>query len=144
MGAVRSAPTLGVMTPESLHSLVLAYIERYKTQFTWGADGVLKETDINFWAWEEFERLTRAEPEEAWTAVLAVIDATDDEYTLGMLAAGPLEDLIDAHGQAFVDRIEQRASADSRFRSVLQGVWRSSTPQVWERIERAMVDPDNA
>jgi hypothetical protein len=132
------------MTPESLQSLVLAYIERYKTQFTWGADGVLKENDVNFWAWEEFDRLTRSEPEEAWSAILAVIAATDDEYTLGMLAAGPFEDLIDAHGQAFVTRIEQKAIEDSRFRSVLQGVWRSSTPEVWERIERAMADPDDA
>ena len=132
------------MNPESPRSLVLAYIERYTGQFTWGADGVLKENDVNFWAWEEFERLTREDPEGAWVAILSVMEATSDEYTLGMLAAGPLEDLIDTHGEALVKRIEQKAAEDSRFRAVLQGVWKSSTPEIWERIERAQRDPNDA
>jgi len=105
---------------------------------------VMKESEVNFWAWEEFERLTRDEPESAWSAILGVVVATDDEYTLAMLAAGPLEDLIDAHGEAFVERIEHIAAADAKFRSVLQGVWRSSTPEVWQRIEISRREPNDA
>jgi hypothetical protein len=132
------------MTPDTLHALVHGYIERYATRFAWDTDGVLKENEVNFWAWEEFERLTRDEPESAWSAILGVVVATDDEYTLAMLAAGPLEDLISAHGEAFVERIEHMAAADAKFRSVLQGVWRSSRPEVWQRIEVLRREPNDA
>ncbi|MGT2431445.1 DUF6869 domain-containing protein [Cupriavidus basilensis] len=53
---------------------------------------------------------------------------------LGALAAGELEDLIEYHGPAFIGRIERQAGRDPRFRRLLCGVWRSSTPQVWARI----------
>jgi hypothetical protein len=53
---------------------------------------------------------------------------------LGALAAGELEDLIEYHGPAFIERIEQEAARDPRFRCLLCGVWRSSTPQVWARV----------
>jgi hypothetical protein len=125
------------MSPESLNDLVKAYVERYTKQFEWGTDHVLREQDINFWAWEEFERLGNEEPETAWSAILAVLDYTADKYTLGNLAAGPLEDLIDAHGEQFIERIELFARQNPTFKELLGGVWQSSTPEVWARIVRA-------
>jgi len=130
------------MEPAELNRLADAYVERYTNQFQWGSDGVLRETDLNWWAWEEFERLTHEAPEEGWAAILAVVERTEDEYTLSILGAGPLEDLIEYHGPAFIERIEERARTDVRFRSVLQCVWRSSTPDVWARVEAAQGAPD--
>jgi hypothetical protein len=119
-----------------------AYIERYTKQFVWGPDQVLREQGLNWWAWVEFERLTREAPEEAWAAILAVIERTGDEYTLEMLGAGPLEELIENHGPAFLERIEDQARANARFRGVLQCVWESSTPEVWARIQAAQGGAD--
>src|SRR3989449_8134031 len=42
---------------------------------------------------------------------------------LGSIAAGPLEDLLAAHGARFVARVEQQARRDDRFRACLGGVW---------------------
>jgi hypothetical protein len=116
------------MSPESLQKLVDAYIERFAKQYQWDKDLVLREHDVNFWAWEEFECLVDDSPDEAWQAILAVLESTSDKYILGILAAGPLEDLIDRHGTAFVEQIEQRARDDQRFQELLCGVWKSSTP----------------
>lgn len=58
---------------------------------------------------------------------------------IGILAAGPLEDLIHAWGPAFIDRIEVQAHRDLAFRHLLGGVWRSSSEEIWKRIEVARV-----
>jgi len=120
-----------------LSRLVDAYVERHAKQFQWDRDLVLREQDTNFWAFEEFDRLVRRQPEDAWEAVLAVLAATTDEYTLSNLAAGPLEDLINQHGEAFIDRIETLARCEPRFQELLCGVWRGSTPEIWHRVVRA-------
>lgn len=134
--------SLGRMEHSELLRLADAYIERYAKRFEWGPDQVLRERELNWWAWEEFERLTHESPDEAWEAILAVVERTGDEYTLEMLGAGPLEDLIQYHGPAVVERIERRAQTDNRFLGVLQCVWRSSTPDVWARIEVAQGEED--
>jgi len=54
-----------------------------------------------------------------------------------MLAAGPLEVLIEYHGPNFIDRIEERAKSDAAFREVLWGVWPSSSSPVASRVEAA-------
>lgn len=117
----------------SISCLADAYIGLY----TQGAGRAVSFEDPNRWAWEEFERLVNELPCKAWRAVLAVTERTDDVFTLGMLAAGPLEDLLELHGPAVVERIEREAQTNAKFRRVLQGVWRSSTPDVWARIEVA-------
>ncbi len=53
-----------------------------------------------------------------------------------MLAAGPLEDLIEYHGPDFIGRIEDEARRSAIFRELLGEVWESSTPEVWGRIEK--------
>ena len=80
--------------------------------------------------------LTRYEPESAWQLILATIQDTPAEADLGVLGAGPLEDLLSHHGAAFIDRIEQEALRSARFRDVLAHVWKSQTDEiVWQRLE---------
>ena len=64
-----------------------------------------------------------ANPEELWQFILAAEHACATEQTLGMLGAGPLEDLIQNYGPAFVDRIEQRVSESPRFAELVRSVW---------------------
>ena len=100
----------------------------------------LKEDYPLWWSIERFMLVLpdqSADPEDCWLAILEVLSRNPHERVLGNLAAGPLEDLVDYHGPAFIERIEQHARRDPAFRALLRGVWKGSTPEVWRRIELA-------
>jgi len=91
-----------------------------------------------FWAAQHFMLPGEAaSPEDCWGAILEILSRAPPESVIGVLAAGPLEDLIDACGPEFIDRIELQARRDPAFRHLLGGVWASSTPSVWARVESA-------
>ena len=76
--------------------------------------------------------------EDIWRFILKVIERRPSEWALGMLAAGPVEDLISTCGCDFIDRIEAEAHRNPLFRETLLGVWQNSTPpDLWARVERA-------
>ena len=58
--------------------LVAEYVERYAKRFIWGKDGVLRQNDINFAVFEEFDRRAHHDPETCWSLILGVLVATDD------------------------------------------------------------------
>jgi hypothetical protein len=79
------------------------------------------------WAFDEVRErvgLGAADPEDAWNVVLALVTMADDE-SLGYIGAGPLEQLVRRFGSALVERIEDRARQDPRFRFCLGSVWLS-------------------
>jgi len=82
--------------------------------------------------------LPRKYPELAWSSILLVLErigADVSDRRFAVLAAGPLEDLMDNHGEAFIDRVETEAHRNPAFALLLGGVWRSTIPNgVWERI----------
>lgn len=82
------------------------------------------------------------EPERCWKVVLAALALRPNERAFGMLSAGLLEDLIEYHGPSLIDRIEAEAATDPDFKLLLQGVWESSTPEVWARVERACLSAE--
>jgi hypothetical protein len=94
------------------------------------------------WAFDEvLERvgLSSAEAVDAWDVVLALVTMADDE-SLGYIGAGPLEQLIRHFGPELVDRIEDCARQDPRFRFCLESVWLAEgdlPPAVQDRIVRA-------
>ena len=56
---------------------------------------------------------------------------------LGVLAAGPLEDLLSYNGDHVVDQVDLLARRDPSFRLLLNGVWDSSiAPDVLSRLEK--------
>lgn len=76
--------------------------------------------------------------EDLWRFILKVIERRPSEWALGMLAAGPVEDLISMCGCDFINRIEVEARRNPLFRETLLGVWQNSTaPDLWARVERA-------
>ncbi|MDW3685060.1 hypothetical protein RA280_25570 [Cupriavidus sp. CV2] len=110
--------------------LVNAYIQRYSRY-----DPAIGRHEVrSFWVWQACDWLGVNDPEGLWRLVLEVLARTDSPRVLGALAAGELEDLIEYHGPAFIDRIEHEAARDPRFRRLLCGVWRSATPEVWARV----------
>jgi hypothetical protein len=78
---------------------------------------------------------SREDPESAWELILATIRDTAPGTDLGKLGAGPLENLLAAHGAQFIERIERELLTNLRFRDVLAHVWKSNTEQaVWQRL----------
>lgn len=74
-------------------------------------------------AWETVYAMVRDHPDEAWTLVLEMIERAPNERMLAYIAADPLEDLIASHGCYVIDRVEDRALTDPKFRRALRGVW---------------------
>ena len=125
------------MDADELSRTAEAYVKRYAERVVVDKDNVFTEQDINWWAEEQFQKLAHDDPETLWLLIQRVLQLTEKPDVLGILAAGPLEDLINFHGAAFIERIERKAASDAAFRELLWGVWRSSTPDIWARVEAA-------
>lgn len=94
-----------------------------------------------FWATERFMLPGHyASAEDCWLAILEILSRNPPQSVITMLAAGPLEDLIHFAGPDFIDRIELHARRDPLFRYLLGGVWQSSTPDIWARVEAARTE----
>lgn len=87
--------------------------------------------------------LSNVHSEDCWSALVAVVRKTKDEWVLGMLAAGPLEDLLSYAGDQFIERIEIEARRDSTFCWMLHQIYESGSPEVWARIEAVRKECDS-
>jgi hypothetical protein len=89
-----------------------------------------------FVGWELMYETVRDNPEDAWKAILKIQRSEPSAMILANLAAGPLENLLVSHGPQFIDRCEELARQDAKFRSVLDGVWgwTSMKKDIWERV----------
>ena len=64
--------------------------------------------------------------------VVGLIRAAEDDEAVMVVGAGPLEDLLNKHGNALVDDVEREAARNPRFRLALTGAW----------LAHGMLDPD--
>ena len=84
----------------------------------------------------EFLWIIENEPEKGWKAILAALSDNRLQQSLGVIAAGPLEDLLSLHGELFIERVEKEAKKNPAFAHLLGGVWQSNmSDDVWERIQ---------
>jgi hypothetical protein len=99
----------------------------------------LKHTEQPEWLFLWVMDLCEALPDEAWSLILALVEASRSDLELAYVAAGPLEQLARCNGHHVI--IEAEAAANERFRLALSGVWRSSIPRsVWDRLVAAVGD----
>jgi uncharacterized protein DUF6869 len=88
--------------------------------------------------------LPREQPELCLAAILEVlgrVDGSTPNRLLGVLAAGPLEDLLSCNGDAVVDDIDTLARRDPAFRLLLNGVWDSDIkPSILARLAKYRSD----
>lgn len=124
------------MTSAEFEEWISAYIERQGMERE-PAEG----NDPLFWAVMKFMDLNDEDPELCWQAILEILRRRPNDKVLGVLAAGPLEDLIEYHGPEYLDKIEREANFNPGLRHLLGGVWESSTPEVWARIEAIRGEP---
>ena len=74
--------------------------------------------------------------EQLWEFICHTAERDLSERVASYLAAGPLEDLLASAGPEFIDRVEALASKSSKFKYLLQGVWRNEIEEsVWQRIQ---------
>lgn len=119
------------MTKEEMREWVEAYIK------------VQEEPDkanpehSSYWAVEKFLDLSDENPELCFKAILQILHREPNEKVIGILAAGPLEDLIEDHGTDFISEIESEARLNPAFRHLLGGVWECTNPEIWNRVLKA-------
>jgi hypothetical protein len=76
---------------------------------------------------------------EALDLVAALVRGADTDDDLGLVGAGPLEDLLTRHGATLVDDVDNLARRDPRFARALDSVWWSADaagPLVTQRLGR--------
>jgi len=124
------------MTADEFEEWIAAYIERQDVE-----KEPDHEDDSLFWAVDKFMDLNDEDPELCWKAILEILRRKPNDKVLGMLAAGPLEDLIEYHGPEYIEQIEAEAKINPDFRNLLGGVWESSTPEIWARVSAVRGEP---
>lgn len=125
---------------EQLDEWVEAFIATYRKPPTTEAE----QEDASLASEPAYSAIHLGHAETLWRFIERIVEQRPSEWALGMLAAGPLEDLIGECGEAFIDRIEAAAERDHVFRRTLHGVCNvGANASIWARIERARgTEPD--
>ncbi|WP_339109431.1 DUF6869 domain-containing protein [Thioclava sp. GXIMD4216] len=81
-------------------------------------------------------------PDWAWEFITCALPRLSSPMEAVLLAAGPVEDLVNSSGLIMIDRIEALAESSARFRFVLTGIEFPQTTDpaltpVYERIAQA-------
>ena len=81
-----------------------------------------------------------AAPAQAVGFVIVACAQAASLAELCLIAAGPLEDLLEAHGSLVIAHLEKVAKIDPRFRLMLSGTWGGNRidPDVWTRLSAAV------
>jgi hypothetical protein len=101
---------------------------------------VYGETEHPEWGWasDRMYSILNGAPEIAWELIVELVDRAPSENSLGFFAAGPLEDLLSKDGPTFIDRVEDRAWQNEKFRRALGMLRRlGMTDDVWNRVKAA-------
>jgi tetratricopeptide (TPR) repeat protein len=83
--------------------------------------------------------------DEQWGVIRELIaEAPDEDRVLQALAAGPLDGFLGRFDGEAIDRVEDEAGRDPRFRRVLTGVWKHGmSDPVWARVRALQAtEPD--
>jgi hypothetical protein len=92
----------------------------------------------SFWSFMLLDDLVYDYPLNALEVIKDILSINpESDSIMGNLAAGPLEDLLVRHGEHIIEHIETEAKSNSRFASMLGGVWQSDmTDDIWQRVTK--------
>lgn len=94
-------------------------------------------------AWEALDLLCHEEPVAAFQVIeeihhILVASEPRDMETWGMLAAGPLEEVLAENGDSVIEAVETLAKTNPDFRKLLSGVWQNSmSDELYARVQNA-------
>lgn len=83
--------------------------------------------DRHSWAVDEFINLAFHQPNTLWEMIVRILEIDRSENIVEAIGAGPLEDLIVQHGEAFIDKVERLAAISPSFKTAMQHVWIEAT-----------------
>lgn len=88
--------------------------------------------------------LIESRPSLALSVICAVLAACEDVEEVEIVAAGPLEELMDTHGADLLPEIDERANAAARFRLALAALWAEGggAPLLKARVRAVAAPPD--
>jgi len=75
------------------------------------------------WAWEAVDLSGFDNAEDKWGTLLALLAGAPDDWQIGLLAAGPLEDFIRLYGASHASVIRSEADHNERLRNALPMTW---------------------
>lgn len=85
----------------------------------------------------------RDDPDKALAYVVLAASRTDDEGFLGMMGAGPLEDILRDPSPELIERLVAEARKSARFRWLLSIPYQIAiAARAWAAIEKFRVDAD--
>lgn len=91
------------------------------------------------WAREKISQIVNEEfIEYAFNVVKILFEKSTTDVHLSSIGSGPLENLLKKNGAFIIDRVEELASRNKRFRICLSYVWPNNIPaDIWKRIVKA-------
>lgn len=86
---------------------------------------------------DEIWELGHQAPMSCLDVIRRIASSTDDEFILSNLGAGPLEDLMVAHGTEVIDEVERLTSINNSFRMAVTCIWRQDmSDALWTRLSK--------
>jgi hypothetical protein len=85
------------------------------------------------WALNELNELIESDAERGWEVTRMLVNMAASDEALAYVAAGPLENLLNKHGLAVIDRIEADSQQNNRMRIALSGAWIKPGTPVFDR-----------
>jgi Family of unknown function (DUF6869) len=78
-----------------------------------------------------------AAPDESWTVLVHLVDMAPNDDALGIVAAGPLADMLSRHADEFGERLVEQMRRDKRFRETVGLIhhWEGVPSLLRERLE---------
>jgi hypothetical protein len=97
-------------------------------------------SDLRHRAFDCVGELVRVAPPAAVGFLVVACAQSLSLADLCLVAAGPLEDLLEAHGAEVIPHLEKIAKVDPKFRLMLSGTWGRERilPDVWTRLAAAV------
>lgn len=87
-------------------------------------------------AFEDIISCFHDDPEKAFAYVIIGVSRSDDPKFLGLLGAGPLEDILDDPSDDLLERVVAEARKSARFRWLLSHPFKVAVAaRVWDAIE---------
>jgi hypothetical protein len=94
--------------------------------------------DEHFRGWEKVGEAMEKGGPDAMALLVALADAAPNDYEMGYLGAGPIEDLLHEHRSTDVDLLDELARRDGRIRRALRSAILPDTlsPEEKARLRR--------
>lgn len=119
----------GTLDRDRLRQLVHIYVDARL------AEGETPDGDAQRQAGWSIGELARTDPETCWRLIETACDEPLSDDDLAYLSAGLFGDLMGAHGEQFIGRVEVFTRLHERMRLVVASAWKGAMAEpVWGRV----------